>query len=153
MHLLTLRTLHRTTYMTAMAAVMLAIGASAHHDRSRYYEVSDNTRLDRTDPVCAAQELDIEVKCSAATIWTEIGASALRLTCDETDNGLDYRDTRDTDFMWRVDWACEADPPGADSAEDVNRYISHVEITGTLECVYATPRLGAQANCEYDLHD
>ena len=149
MHLLTLRPL----YMAAMVTLMLATGASAYHDRNRYYEVHDRTTLDRTDPVCAVQELDVEVKCSSASTWTEVGDSGLHLSCDETDDGLDYRDTRDWDFDWRIDWECDADPPGPNTAKDVSRYRSRVTVTGTLECVYATPTLAAQAECEYDFHD
>ena len=149
MHLLGLRTLG----LAAMAAMALALGASAHHDRDRYYEISDNTYLDRNDPVCAVQQLDVEVRCASQSNWTEIGDTPLPLRCGENDDGIYYRDTRDWDFTWRLDWSCDADPPGAQTAQDVNRYISRVSITGTLECVYATPRLGAQADCEYDLHN
>ena len=149
MHLLAPRTL----YMAAMAAVMLAVGASAYHDRNRYYEIRDNTSIDRTNPVCAVQQLDVEVKCSSGSTWTVIGESPLHVTCGETDNGLEYRDTRDTDFTWRVDWVCDVDPPGAYTADDVSRYITQVTITGGLECVYATPRLAAQTECEYDIHE
>ena len=142
----------RAFYLAAMAAIVLAIGASAHHDRNRYYEIRDNTWLDRNDPVCRLQELDVEVRCASASNWTEIGDTPLQLRCDEDDDGIYYRDTRDWDFNWRYGWSCDADPPGPRTAQDVNRYVAQVTVNGTLDCRDATPRLSAQAACEYDFH-
>ena len=141
-----LQALYVAAYMVVMVAVVLAIGASAHHDDNRYYEVSDNT----SDALCGTSGIAIQAKCSSASTWTDVGESVLRLTCGANDN-LDYRD-QGWPLDHRVLWSCDADPPGIYGPEDVNKYMAEVTITGSFDGEFCVPQIAAQSECMWDIH-